>query len=383
MTKLHRQPLDRLLRDAIAAGVAPGIVAGVARRTGVEYLAAVGARCSDPRLDMETDSVFRIASMTKLVTSLAVMMLVEEGKIELDAPFAEYVPGYRQPDVLESFDAATKRYATRPAEAPVTVRGLLAHTAGYGYWFLDAPLLALTRGAPELFDPPFLMHAPGRKFAYSSGTDVLGRLFEPVTGMALETFFAERIFGPLGMADTGYSVPADGARLVTVHARAGGPLEERPNETRGEAPRGGGGLYSTAPDYLRLLRLLLNGGELDGRRLVARALAEAIAANQIGALHAEPQRTALPERSNDFIFMDGSQKFGCGVMIETRTQATGRAAGTFSWGGIYNTYFWVDPRAGIAAVVLMQTAPFADPLSVDFYARFERAVYDCSGRVPG
>jgi len=356
-------------------GVAPGIVGGLANRFGTLYLHATGLQSGAPRADMHIDSVFRIASMTKPVTSLAVLMLVEEGKVDLDAPLAEYVPGYRQPEVLRSFDKATKRYATSPAESRITVRQLLTHTGGYGYWFMDAPLLALTKGAPNLFDPPFLMYPPGRKFSYSTSTDVLGQIFAPVAGMPIETFFERRIFAPLGMRDTGYSPPGDLSRLVTVNARRRGAFVEQPNETRGNAPRGGGGLYSTAADYLRFLCLLLNGGELEGRRLLARELVDAMTHNQIGELYAERQVAALGERSNDFVFMDGSQKFGFGVMIETRDRPTGRAAGSYSWGGIYNTYFWVDPSADLTGVLLTQTLPFADPAVHGAYERFEKAAY--------
>jgi CubicO group peptidase (beta-lactamase class C family) len=376
LTSLRPQVLDSLLSEAIAAGDVPGVVAVVGNRGGILYARVAGARAVDPPRAMEIDSVFRIASMTKLVTALAVMMLVEEHDLDLDAPFADYVPGYKQPEVLQSFDAATRHYTTRPAGGAITIRQLLTHTSGYGYWFMDAPLLALTQGRPELLNPPFLMHMPGRKFSYSSSTDVVGQIIAPVAGMPLEIFFERRIFAPLGMVDTGYALPRDPTRLVTIQARRHGAFVEQPNEHAGVAqPTGGTGLYSTAPDYLKLLRLFLTGGILDGRRLLRRELLEAITQNQIGDLFAEGQIAALRERSNDLIFLDGSQKFGFGVMIETRDRPAGRSAGTYSWGGIYNTYFWVDPRADLAAVLLMQTTPFADPTSIELLERFEHAVY--------
>lgn len=368
--------LDAILADAVCGGVAPCAVGGVAGTDRILYLGAAGARRARDSRAVAVSDVFRIASMTKLVTSVAVMMLVEEGKVDLDAPFAAYVRDYRQPEVLESFDARTKRYSTRPAREAVTVRRLLAHTAGYGYWFLDAPLLALTAGVPALFDPPFLIHEPGARFAYSVSADVLGLLVEPVTGLALETFMRQRIFEPLGMLDSGYALPRDRERLVAVHARTPQGLEQVPIEQAGEAPRGGGGLCSTAGDYLRLLQLLLNGGGRGGRRLLSERSVAAIASNQIGGLDATRQRTALPARSNDFVFMDGSQKFGFGVAIETRDRPGGRSAGSYGWGGIYNTYFWVDPAAALAAVLLLQVSPFADPQCVELLARFERGVYE-------
>jgi CubicO group peptidase (beta-lactamase class C family) len=370
--------LDALLANAVARGVAPGVVAMVASGRENLYAGAAGIRARDAQSKIEVDSIFRVASMTKLVTSLAVMMLVEDRRVDLDEAFVNYVPGYKQPEVLQSFDANTRSYTTRPAGSAVTVRQLLTHTSGYGYWFLHAPLLLLTSGAPNLLDPPFLMYPPGQRFAYGSSTDVLGQIIAPVTGLTLESFFAQRIFEPLGMVDTGFRIPTDPERLVTRQARRDGGFVEIENETSlSGVPTGGTGLYSTAPDYMRLLRLFLSEGELDERRLLAPDNIAAITRNQIGDLQAERQQRALAERTNDFIFMDGSQRFGFGVLIETSDRAAGRAAGTFSWGGIFNTYFWVDPRADLAAVLLMQTSPFADPESVALLESFERAAYSC------
>jgi CubicO group peptidase (beta-lactamase class C family) len=371
--------LDRLLREGVASGVAPGIVAAIADRSGVVYEGAAGRSSSSERREMRPDAVFRIASMTKPVTSLAILMLVEAGEIDLDRAFADYVPAYRQPEVLQSFDAATGAFTTTPAGRPITIRQLLTHTSGYGYWFMDAPLLALTKGAPELFDPPFLMHPPGTKFSYSVSTDVLGQIVEPVGRMPLEAFFRQRIFDPLGMNDTSYAPPRDPARLTNVHARAGEAFDERANEAMGSPARGGGGLYSTAADYVALLRLFLNEGETGGRRLIGAEQIRAMTRNQIGDLFAERQTTALPARTNDFIFLDGTQKFGFGVTVETRAQPSGRPAGSYGWAGIYNTYFWVDPLAGFGAVLLMQTSPFSDSASIEFYRRFESAVYGQAG----
>ena len=373
--KLTDDAVDAVLREAVEAGDVPAVVAAVTDKDGEVYRAAVGLAQTSASRNVEIDSVFRIASMTKVVTSLAVMMLLDEGKVELDAPLASYLPSYRQPGVLAAFDDRSGAFTTRGCAQAITPRHLLTHTGGYGYWFLDRPLRALTTGAPELFDPPFLMTPPGEKFAYSIGTDVLGQIVEPVSGLRLDDFFRERIFAPLDMPDTGFELPADPGRLVAAHARAEDSFVERISERTGNAPRGGGGLYSTASDYLKLLRLFLNGGRIGGVRLLERATIESMSQNQIGALDAAPQKTAEPEYSNDFIFMDGTQRFGFGFMIETRDRQGGRRVGSYSWGGILNTYFWVDPRAGIAAVILMQVSPFADPACVELYRKFESAVY--------
>ncbi len=367
--------IERAFDGALAQGAVPGAVAAVTDAGGTVFEAAFGAACASDAAPMQVDSLFRIASMTKLVTSVAVLILHDEGRVDLDAPLAEYVPGYAQPEVLASFDAGTGRYATRPARSAITVRELLTHTSGYGYWFLDAPLLSASGAAPDLFNPPFLMHEPGERFAYGTSTDVLGRIVEPVTGAALDAFFAERVFEPLGMADTGFRLPEDPERLVPVHYRVPGGFAHEPNEPAGIAPRGGGGLYSSAHDYLCLLRMLLNGGSSGGERILSARAARMLTTNQIGELFAQRQTTAYPERTNDFLFMDGTQKFGFGVMIETRDRPGGRAAGAYGWGGILNTYFWSDPEAGLAAVLMAQLKPFCDPACIALYEAFEHAVY--------
>ena len=281
--------------------------------------------------------------MTKLVTSIAVMMLRDEAGIDLDAPFVNYQPAFEQPEVLESFDLSSGAYTTRPAKRAITVRQLLTHTSGFGYWFIHDELRRLMPDEPEHFTAPFLMHEPGTRFAYGISTDVLGQVIKPLSGLSLERFFEQRIFTPLGLTDTGFTVPLDGSRLTTLHRRRNGSFIDGPNEVIGEPPRGGGGLYSTAADYLTLLRVLLNQGRYQDTVLLDPSTLRELLCNQIGELTAEAQTTAVAERAQDFIFMDGTQKFGLGVMLETRDQPTGRAAGSYSWAGIFNTYFWVDP----------------------------------------
>lgn len=314
--------------------------------------------------------------MTKLVTSVAVMILADEGLVTLDAPLSDYVSGFRQPEVLARFDPESGSWSTRPASRDATIRELLSHSAGYGYWFLHEPLRVASGAKPDLFHPPFLIGDPGTGFAYSTSSDVVGLLFEPVAGLALDAFFEQRIFAPLGMIDTGFRLPADSNRLVRVHRRSGDGFRELPLERQDHEARGGGGLFSTATDYLRLLRCLLRGGELDGVRILSEAAAAAIGSNQIGDSWATAQRTALLDRSNDFVFLDGSQKFGFGVMVETVGKRGGRAAGSWGWGGIYNTWFWVDPVRELTALLLMQTTPFASPVSLDLLNEFEAAVYN-------
>ena len=358
----------------------PGVVAAVADRARTLYRGAFGLASTALARPMRPDTVFRIASLTKVVTSVAVMMLHEQAGLELDAPFKRYFPAFRQPPVLTSFERGSRRYTTRPAARDITVRELLTHTSGYGYWFLNAELRALFTGDPEYYDPPFVMHEPGSRFQYGIGTDVLGQLIEPVAGVPLAEFLARRIFEPLGMHDTSFALPPE-TRLASLYAVGARGLEELPNERAPEGPRGGGALYSTVDDFLALLRVLLNDGAADGTRLLGADSVRALTSNQIGGLAAERQTSAAPPRTADFRFMDGTQKFGLGVLIETRDRAGGRAAGSraagsYSWAGIYNTHFWVDPRAGIAAVVFMQMSPFCAPACLDVCAAFERAVYE-------
>jgi methyl acetate hydrolase len=346
-----RKQLDAVLQRSIDDGEVPGVVAAATDRNDVFYEGAAGR--ARGAFAMSPDTVFRVASMTKLVTSIAVMMLVEEGELDLDEPLARRLPDFRQPELLEHFDYRSGTYSTRALEEQITIRQLLTHTAGYGYWFLDRRLNIVTEGEPKLLDSPFLVNRPGEKFCYGVSTDVLGQVITPVTGESLVSFFRQRMF-----------------------VRSGSAFVEQPLEQGGSAPYGGTGLYSTAADYLALLRMLLNGGTYQGRRLLAPDTVAAMTSNQIGELWAEPPRTALLARSNDFIFLDGTQKFGFGVTIETRDQPSGRPRGSYSWAGIYNTYFWVDPIRDFAATVLMQVQPFADPRCVSAYQRFERALYD-------
>ncbi len=378
MTRLsdfaHAQ-LDDALRGAVAAGLAPGVVAALTDRDGVVYRGAFGLAGVASGEPMRTDHVFRIASLTKLVTTIAALMLVEEGRIALDAPFKHYLPGYRQPPVLRSFDHETLRFDAAPAARDITIRDLLTHTSGYGSWFLNDEIRALTGVVPDFYDPPFLMSEPGTRFQYSVSTDVLGQLFAAVTDQPLAGFLAKRILAPLGMRDTGYEMPRDIARLAHLHLATPLGFEQVPHERRSAPPRGGAGLYSTAEDFVALLRVLLNRGVAAGRPLLASGTVAALARNQVDALPVVRQRSAWPALSDDFLFMDGTQRFGFGVLIETRARESGRSAGSYAWAGLYNTYFWVDPATELAAVVMMQVSPFSRPACIEVCERFETAAF--------
>jgi methyl acetate hydrolase len=376
--------LDTSLRSAIERKDVPGVVALITDRKGVIYQGAFGVADVATGRPLTSDALFRIASMTKPVTSLALMQLVEQGKIGLDDPAEKYLPELANPQVIESFDAATGAYQLRPASKVPTVRQFLTHTSGMGYPFTSAILRdfkprageTYPLGGPLLFDP-------GTRWHYGTSLDVVGRLVEVVSGQKLEDYFREHIFIPLKMNDTSYNVPeAKGPRLVAQQQRDGakmdGPVVLQIPPLVGltiAEPIGGGGLASTADDYGRFMRMFLNGGELDGVRVIKAETVELMSQNQIGVVSVPALKTALP-RSVDFTFIaDGRDKWGFGFLI-TADQVPGkRSPGSLSWGGINNTYFWIDPARGIAGTIMMQYLPFADPKALAVYDAFERGAY--------
>jgi len=377
------EAIDASLRAAVERGDVPGVVALVTDRNGVIYQGAFGVTDVASKQKLTTDALFRIASMTKAVTSTALMQLVEQGRVGLDDPVAKYLPELANPKVVESFDAASGDYRLRAAARPITVRHVLTHTSGLAYPFTSAIWRDLKPragdtfafGGPLLFDP-------GERWHYSTSTDVVGRLVEVVSGQKLEDYFREHIFAPLKMSDTSYNVPeAKGPRLVAAQQRAG----ERMNGAIGlqnpqpgltiEKPIGGGGLASTASDYGRFVRMVLNKGELDGARVLKAETVALMSQNQIGDVSVPALKTALP-RSADFSFIaDGRDKWGLGFLITVDQVPGKRSPGSLSWGGINNTYFWIDPTRGIAGVILMQYLPFADAKALAVYDTFERGAY--------
>jgi len=375
--------IDASLRGAVERKDVPGVVALVVDRQRVLYQGAFGVADVSTGRALTADALFRIASMTKAVTSVALMQLVEQGRLGLDDPADKYLPELANLKVFESFDAATGTYKLRPAARPMTVRHVLTHTSGLAYPFTSPIWRDFKPRAGETY--PFggpLLFDPGERWHYSTSTDVVGRLVEVISGQKLEDYFRERIFAPLKMTDTSYNVPQEkGARLVAAQQRAGERMDSdivlqspQPGLTIA-APIGGGGLASTASDYGRFVRMFLNGGELDGARVLKADTAASMGQNHIGAIGVPALKTALP-RSADFTFIaDGRDKFGLGFLI-TADQVPGkRSPGSLSWGGINNTYFWIDPSRGIAGVILMQYLPFADAKALAVYDAFERAAY--------
>lgn len=381
--------VDAALRSAVDAGEVPGVVAMAATDRGLLYEGAFGHRVRGGVEAMTSDTVFRIASMTKAITSIAAMQLVEQGKLALEAPVPDIDPTIGAPRVLEGFDAAGAP-RLRPAKRPITLRHLLTHTAGFAYdmWnpalgrYLQSaglPLRSSGRVAsirmPLLFDP-------GERWEYGINTDWVGRLVEAASELPLDVYFRERLFGPLGMMDSGFvTTEAQRARQAGLHQReTDGTLVPQPLEppaTAAEFWSGGGPLYSTGRDYLQMLQMLLHGGQWNGARVLRPETVALMHANHTGDLPAGVMRTARPEMSNDVDLFPGTRvRWGLGYMLNLDPGPSGRSAGTVSWGGIYNTYYWLDPGRRVAGVILTQILPFADARVLGLYGRFERAIYE-------
>jgi methyl acetate hydrolase len=374
------QSIDTEMRLAVERKDVTGVVAMAANRKGVIYQGAFGLADLDEARPLRPDALFRIASMTKAVTSTAAMQLVEQGRFAIEDPVAKYLPEFASVSVFESFDPANGTYRVKPASKLVTVRHLFTHTSGLGYGFTSSIVRGFKPQPGDDYPVGPLLFEPGERWHYGTSTDWLGRLVEKISGLSLEDYFRQRIFTPLGMPDTFYFVPKDKvARLVTVNRRlSDGSLvkESQQPPTSGFTPIGGGGLSSTASDYIRFTRAFLNGGELEGARVLSSSTVALMGQNQIGTLGVPALKTAMPERSEDFSFIsDGRDKWGLGFLI-TADQVSGkRSAGSLSWGGINNTYYWLDPTRGITGVIMMQFLPFADHRALAVYDTFERGVY--------
>jgi methyl acetate hydrolase len=375
-----RDALDAYLEQTVAAGM-PGIVAAVVTADGLVYAGAFGRRDVANDVPLTVDSIFRIASMTKPVTSVALMMLVEAGAVGLDDPVARYLPEYTNKPVFAEFDPVSKRYRERPATREITLRHLLTHTSGLGYAWSDPTLFALVGAAdasPSTANYP-LLHDPGERWTYGESTRVIGRVIEVVAGEPLEVFLRERLFAPLGMTDTAHAVPeAKRSRVVTAHTRGTGGFLEQPNRSGGFASdvRGDGGLFSTAPDYARFLAMLLNGGRAgDGTVLLRPETVTLMGENHLGDVRVELQTPANSTRSRPFPQGAGADAFGLGFQVTAEAAPYRRAPGSLSWAGIQNTFFWIDPAEGIGAVLLMQYLPFFDPLAIETLEGFEERIY--------
>ncbi|HTM49373.1 MAG TPA: serine hydrolase domain-containing protein [Bryobacteraceae bacterium] len=374
--------LDEALRAGVARRNIPAAVFMAATAGKTLFTGAYGKREASAKSDLTADAIFRIASMTKAITSTAAMQLVEKRTLALDEPVAKHLPRLAGLKVLAGFDRSDKPIL-RPAKKPVTLRLLLSHTAGFAYDTWDANLLKYLTATPRVSGEqpvPPLVFEPGARWEYGTNVDWVGRLVEAASGTTLEAYFQRHILEPLGMSETSYILPpAKFGRLVSSYERRNGALVETPL-TQPAPPssfNGGGGLYSTASDYVRFMQMILRGGlGPDGQRILEAGTVELMKANQIGGLRAGILKSVNPARSSDLDLHPGHvDKFGLGFLINTDAYEGGRSEGSLAWAGLFNTYFWIDPRRQICGVGLMQYLPFADRDALGLLGEFERAIY--------
>lgn len=388
-TRLAR--LDSAMSDWVKNKWVNGSLALIAHKGKIVFQKAYGYNNVDTKEPLNKNGIFRIASQTKAVTTVAVMMLWEEGKFSLDDPVSKFIPSFAKQQVIETFNLKDFTYTTVPAKRPITIRDLLTHTSGLGYPGIGTPeeiaIYAKNRitggvgvAGEKISDvmnrlgtlPLFFQ--PGEKWKYGLNHDVLGYLVELWSGMSLEDFFIKRIFRPLGMTDTYFNLPQEkGKRLVNFFIQDstgtikkqeklfGGTLDMNYPLEKTNYYSGGGGLSSTIYDYAILLQMLLNGGEYNGVRLLARNTVRMMTMNQIGDLSVDVGNS----RGNKF-------GFGFSIVSEAGSAFTPSQAGTYQWGGVFSTTYWVDPKEGLIVLLYEQ---MWGPHIVDTQKLFRTLVY--------
>jgi CubicO group peptidase (beta-lactamase class C family) len=362
--------IDQMCADAVKKGDLPGIVSLVARNGKIVQWKAYGMADNQSGKALKRDDIFRIASQSKAITATAVMMLWEEGKFQLDDPISKYIPEFKNQQVLKSFKYADTTWTGEPVKKEITIRNLLTHTSGIGYGVIDGDeqfkMIYKKAGVTDLFTTEKitiaesvkklaklpLHHNPGEKFTYSEGLDVLGYFIEIVSGMPFDQFLKTHIFDPLGMNDTRFYQPEEKAgRLVAVQQKVNGQWGKYPvtfydtdYPIKGAKSfySGGAGLSSTAKDYATFLQMYLNGGELNGVRLLSRTTIEAIMGNQIGNVWGEN-----PDKVYGLAFS---------VLTRIGEEKGGLSSeGTFDWGGYFNTQYFADPKENVIGILMKQT----------------------------
>jgi len=373
--------IDKMLKQSIDSGWIAGAVGFIARDGKIVYDKSFGISNVETKMLMHTDDIFRIASQTKAITSVAVMMLFEEGKFILDDPISKYIPEFANPRVLDKFNEKDTTYTSVPASREITIRDLLTHTSGIDYAGIGSPnmrAIYAKSGIPGSFGSDKivlgdkiralgklpLIHQPGERFTYGLNVDVLGYLVEVLSGENLDHYFHKHIFEPLGMNDTYFYLPASKHdRLVKVIAEdknhhlvnASGTYVDYPL-VEGTYYSGGAGLSSTIKDYAIFLQMLLNKGEYKGKRLLARHTVDLMTTNQIGDLNL------------------GRDKFGLGFEITTASgqERLGISEGSFAWGGYFATTYWADPKERLVCLLFLQQSPFSHSEIQD---KFKAMVY--------
>ena len=385
---MHSQSqIDAILREKSDAKEIPGVVAMAANSKEVIYQGAFGKRDLSKQDGMTPDSVFWIASMTKAITTMAGMQLVEQGKLSLDEPIGKVLPDLAAPQVLEGFDANGEP-KLRAAKNPITLRHLMTHTAGFAYDMWNGEMVKYLEktGTPGIISclnaalKTPIMTEPGTRWEYGTNIDFVGKAVEAASGKKLDAYLRDHLFTPLGMTDTGFKIgDAQRKRLVGVHARGpDGSLAPIPFELEQnpEFHMGGGGLYGTAGDYIKFTRMILNKGRGNGHQVLKPETVAMMGQNQIGAINMTKMTSAVAFATNDVDLYPGMEKkWGLSFLINTAKTAEGRSPGSLAWAGLANTYYWIDPSRDITGVILMQVLPFADRKCLEAFAGFESGVY--------
>lgn len=377
--------IDRVLKDAVDAGAVPGVAAIAADRNGVIYEGAAGPRAAGSDDPLTVDTHFRIMSMTKMVATAAALQQVEKGALDLDAPIADYCPEFDDVQVLDGWDGDTPRLRAPASRA--TVKQLVTHTSGLGYWFWSEELVKweaatstpnVLSGANVVFTAPLLAD-PGTAFIYGINTDWLGKVVEAASGTTLDVAIKDGITGPLGMNETAFALNEgwkDSTTPVHVKGEDGKWIDSgiELNQTP-EYWAGGHGLYSTPRDYIRFQQALLGGGEFDGVRILQQGTVDQAFTNQIGDLDFPPAiPTADPASTHGFNAGPG-YKWGLGLLLNTQDVPGMRRAYSGAWAGLCNTHFWVDPASGVCGSIYSNFLPFVPPEALELYANYEKALY--------
>jgi CubicO group peptidase (beta-lactamase class C family) len=387
MSTERLQKIDAHLQEHLDKKWIPGAVSMVARKGKVVYSNTIGTS-GIKNQPLKTNDVFRLASMTKPIVSTAIMILVEEGMCTLEDPLSKYIPEFKNPVILKEVNEKDSTYTTEPSPSEITIRQLLTHTSGIGYGFTNPKVSGVIYNKAKIPDGANieattisekmkilarlpLLHEPGKKYTYGLSTDVAGYLVEVLSGKNLSDFCEEKILQPLEMKDTHFFRPeSDDERLVHLFSEINGTLVDVMNlpvgknllyPTHGAKSyySGGSGLTGTAEDYMKFMQMILNGGSLNGIRILSRKSIESMSANHIGDLSINPYGT----------------KFGIGFSIETAQSVYRKlgSPGRLAWGGIYNTTFWIDPKEEVIAVLMTQIYPSTHQR--ELYDRFENLVY--------
>ena len=380
--------IDDLVMEYVNKKWVAGAAAIVVKDGKIVYYKGIGYDDVEARTPMKRDAIFRIASQTKAITSVGVMMLYEEGKILLDDPISQYIPEFKNPKVLDQFNQKDSSYTTKPAKREITIRDLLTHTSGIGYAQIGSPEMnaiyakagivggigvdkIVLAGKMKLLGSMPLFNQPGEQWTYGLNDDLLGYLIEVVSGMSFDTYLKKNIFDPLGMKDTYFYLPKEKyARLATLytedstqhivkspeHSYINGDFYRDYPNTPGTYFSGGGGLSSTAYDYAIFMQMMLNGGEFNGHRILSRNSVRMMTMNQIGDLSL------------------GNDKFGLGfgIVTERGSAESPAPAGTYSWGGMFSSSYWIDPKDRIVAQLFLQLYPNSHG---DIHQKFKVLVY--------